>query len=152
MKESKSIRGLKAKKNGDYFENIFMFFANRSGFNFIKIPNGCKVLDKGKLVPVKSPFDFILCNSVYTIFVDTKTTKQNVFSFSAINQNQVLNLLKVKNENNYSGYIIDLNGEVVFFCVSKLKTIKPGESIKKEDGVYLGSIKEFDLRRIYGTT
>ena len=146
--KQRSLSALKAKKHGDYFENLLMFFSHRSGFKFIKIPNGCKYLPNGRIVPIKSPFDFILSSDSMTLFIDAKSVEGESFSFSQINQDQVRCLDMVKNKNNKAGYIIDLNKEVIFADIDLLKSIKPGQSIKKEDGVYLGTTKEFSLEKL----
>lgn len=146
--KQRSLAGLKSKKHGDFFENLLMFFAHHSNFTFIKLPSGCKYLPTGKMVAVKSPFDFILTNNEHTLFIDAKMVSRDHFYYSDIDQDQVRCLTKVKNKNNYSGYIIDFNGEVSFVPVEKLREVKPGTGITKDDGVYLGTIKQFDISRI----
>lgn len=147
MKQISSV-GLRRKKNGDYFENLLMFFAHHSNFTFIKLPSGCKYLPNGKMIAVKSPFDFILISKDHTIFVDAKMVSRDHFYYSDIDQDQVRCLLKVKNKNNFAGYVIDFNGEVSFITVSTLSEVKPGTGITKKDGIYLGTVKQFDISRI----
>lgn len=146
--KQRSISALKAKKHGDFFENVIMFFANRAGYKFIKIPNGCKYLPNGKIIPVKTPFDFILSREDQVLFIDAKTTEKETFPFSAIDQDQVRCLDQTQSKGTKCGYVIDLNGNVVFVEVNKLKQVSPGESLKKEDGVFLGITRDFDMRLI----
>lgn len=138
------VQGLKAQKNGERFENILMFFANRCGFRFIKIPTGCKTVGQ-KIFRVKSPFDFILVSDSRTIFFDAKSTLEETFSYSSIDQDQVRNLSEVKNNINLSGYIINFNGLVFFFDVETLKAVKPRSGLRKTQGCYLGTDKEINF-------
>lgn len=146
--KQRSFSALKAKKHGDYFENLLMFFATHSGFRFLKIPSGCKYLPTGKMVSVKTPFDFIIANDIHTVFIDAKSTEKDRFYYSDIDQDQVRCLDKVKNKNNFAGYIINFSGTVSFVSVEILKHVMPGTGITKEDGIILGDTKKFDLKRI----
>jgi penicillin-binding protein-related factor A (putative recombinase) len=144
----KRSAGLRAKRTGDYFENLLMFFAGRAGFNFIKIPSGCKTVGGTKLIRVKSPFDFILSSKELTIFCDAKTTEANSFSFSQIDQDQVRNLALVKNDFSLSGYIIAFGDEVEFFSVEQLKDVKPGKGLKRGSGIYMGAKQGIEFSKL----
>lgn len=150
MKTREAV-GLKAKRNGDFFENLIMFFAVRSGFEFIKIPSGCINLGK-KLIPTKSPFDFILVSDELTVFCDAKSTQHKNFEHSSIDQDQVRNLSKLDNGKNICGYLINFNGEVGFAPVRLLKSIERGQSVKLCDCLPMGTMKvmQFDILKLQG--
>lgn len=144
---AKRIGGQEAQRNGDLFENLIMFFAKRSGYEFIKIPSGCKNLGK-KLIPVKSPFDFILVSKSQTIFCDAKSTKEENFSYSMIDQDQVRNLALLDNGLNKCGYLINFNGLIGFVYVDALKLVKPRTSISHGQCLPMGTIKEFNFNAL----
>jgi len=155
MKESsnakKSYVGLKKKVHGDFFEALVTFFAQADKLHIIKIPEGCKVT-KGKLVRVKSPFDFMLNLGDITMLFDAKTTIKKTFSYSSINQDQILNLAKMNNASNLCGYVICFDKEVGFADVRLLAKVRQGESINVEDCIYLGTVKQFSFKNLSGAT
>jgi hypothetical protein len=144
LKTSKKSSGLKAKRNGDYFENIISFFAIRQGLEVIKIPSSCKNMGI-RLIAIKSPFDFILIGNFKTIFCDAKSTTKETFCYSQIDQSQIRYLSMTINNINHAGYIINFNGEVGFAPVGLLKSIKPKGSIKFRDCLDLGTLKEINF-------
>lgn len=148
---TRRIAGQRAKRNGDYFENLIMFFANHAKFNFIKIPSGCKTVGT-KLIRVKSPFDFILVRNDWTIFCDAKSTNGNTFSYSMIDQDQVRNLTLVNTDKNCSGYIINFNGEVYFAPVILLRSIKPRQSLSRDFCLPMGDIKNINFDFLDGVS
>lgn len=151
MKDSSSAKksyiGLKKKVHGDFFEALVEFFANADKLFIIKIPEGCKVA-KGKLVRVKSPFDFMLNLKEATMLFDAKTTMNKFFSYSAINQDQILNLAKMNNPSNFCGYVICFDKEVGFAPVELLARVKPKTSININDCIYLGTVKQFSFKNL----
>ena len=142
---NKSLIGLKKKVSGDQFEAQIGFMASRQGLKCKKIPEGCKRLPGGRIIPIKSPFDFILQSETMTFFIDAKSTINDRFNYSQIDQSQVFSLEYLKNNHSLCGYIINLNETVYFFSVDVLKSCKPGTSLSREDGTYLGTKTSFNL-------
>ncbi len=145
---NKSLIGLKKKVSGDQFEALIGFMASRQGLKCKKIPEGCKRLPGGRIIPIKSPFDFILQTSSMTLFIDAKSTQNYRFNYSQIDQNQLSNLHYLKNETSICGYIINLNSEVYFFPTTVLLNCKPKSSLLKENGIFLGTKESFNLLKM----
>jgi penicillin-binding protein-related factor A (putative recombinase) len=149
-------KGYKAKKIGEYFENLILFFAKGQRIAIIKIPEGCKVVKNrfGKLIPllIKSPFDFFIVKSGKVACFDTKTIESGNFSFSEINQNQIRELLNIEQQGISSGYLIfyrDRN-RIVFYKASIVQSIKPRESLKEEQGIAVGDNQQVNFNLILG--
>lgn len=146
-------KGYKAKKIGEYFENLIIFFTESQRIAVIKIPQGCRLVKNkfGKLIPllVKSPFDFFIVKNKKAACFDTKTIESGNFSYSEIKQHQVSELLNIELQGISSGYLIyyrDKNA-IYFYKASEIKKIKPRESLNKENGILVGDNQQinFDL-------
>lgn len=142
--------GHKAKNNGDYFENLLSAKCVREKIAFIKIPSGCKWVRTRmgvKPIPMKTPFDFVVCKNGKSVFFDAKCVSTNTFSYSQIKSHQLDKLYEIEQQKFLSGYIIHFAKEnkVVFFTSSTLKNILPRHSLNSEGGVQLGGIESFSL-------
>lgn len=141
-------RGYKAKKNGDGFESKIKFSANKLGWECIQIPTGAKRF-RNKIFLVKSPFDFILVKNTKSLFFDAKSTEDNNFSYSKVNQTQVTNLINIERQGCYAGYVIRYGKDdaCYFYSASALRTLQRRSSLERENGLYLGpsSSIHFDL-------
>lgn len=146
-------KGYKAKKIGEYFENLIIFFTRSQRIAVIKIPEGCRLVKNkfGKLIPllVKSPFDFFIVKNKKVACFDTKTIESGNFSYSEIKQHQVSELLNIENQGIPAGYLIyyrDRN-RIVFYLSSVVQKVKPRESLSEAKGVLVGDNQSinFDL-------
>lgn len=150
---NRRIAGKKAKSYGDMFEGIFETQCLLNKLEFVRIPDGAKVVGSGKfqkIIRVKSPFDYIVSNQVFAAFIDTKTTDKDRFAFSDINQSQVDELGKL-DKAGPSGYVIwyrEINC-VVFYTTETLVNLRPRQSLKFEDGLHLGGVKDFNLNIVF---
>jgi hypothetical protein len=148
----RSIGGLKAKRNGDDFENILMGETLKRGMGGFKIPEGCKRVRRNLLLQVRTPFDFTFYDGPLFIFCDAKHTTAMVYRKSLIKPHQVHSLLKLERETGHAaGYVIyfkPLNA-VYFYKASALHELQANKSLKPEDGLLLGSRFDINLRLVF---
>lgn len=149
---SRVLGGKKAKRVGSFFEGSFQRQCFSQGITCIKIPDGCKTFGLGKLVRVKTPFDFFIGFGEKTVFLDTKTFNKLSISFSDLTEHQIMNL-KIMRKHALSGYLVWFreNNALVFFDIVELCELKSGKSLKYSEGVYLGTIEKFDLKILFTT-
>jgi hypothetical protein len=104
------------------------------------------------LIQVKTPFDFILCKDVNTLpvssIVDTKSCGESRFVYSALVPHQVQVMADLCRLGFKAGYVVYFKPlkTVHFFSASKLELMRSRESIGPEDGEYLGTILEMNLK------
>lgn len=142
--------GMKKKVAGEEFELAVQLMANREDWNILKIPSGCRFLSRVKIIPVKSPFDFILAKPNRIIFFDAKSIGDGTFGFSKINQNQ-LSKLSLLDCVAPAGYVVNFtkHNQVVFFAVKDLREVRFRSSLKPMDGVLLGTSRDFRFDRVF---
>lgn len=137
---NKIIQGKKAKRNGDLFEDEFHRSAIKHGFSVIKIPSGCKQVSFGKIIRVKSPFDFVITKSGMCAFIDTKTTNSNTFGKSKVKPHQLQALLDQENQGLLAGYLIHFqNTNLVYFFKASI-IYNEVKSLKQENGICIGAL------------
>jgi len=148
------IGGRNARAEGEAFECRVEYQALFFGFAVVHMPPGGRHVRSGsgvKIIPQKNPFDFVISKRAPTctvsIYFDAKTTAGNTFAFSAINQIQISELLPLERVGNRAGYLICFraSGLVAFLSASKLASLRPGEGLRPEDGLALGTSMQMDL-------
>jgi penicillin-binding protein-related factor A (putative recombinase) len=159
MKLSNRLRGLKSKKYGEHFENILHGNAQRTKWNVIRIPDGCKQISAFKLIRTQTPFDFVFLKAEtdgiltrrYTVFADAKTTQGDTFKHSDITDHQVDSLFKIHSLGFTAGYVVQFreHNKTVFFRADQLYALPKRKSLKPEDGVSLGTSTTIDLSLIF---
>jgi len=102
--ERKRAGGREAQSMGSFFEILFHQRCLWAGFEVTRIPDGCKQIGPGRIVRVTSPFDWIISKDAFIGLIDTKSTKGKSFAHSAIDRNQISEMIKHKNLT--SGYVI----------------------------------------------
>ncbi len=133
---------------GKRFESLLDFKARQENAELVRIPDGCRVVGFGarpKLVRVKSPFDFILCHDLGTVYFDAKSYDKKTFSYSDVNQNQVKNLFRIEQKNRNAGYLVffrELNS-IRFIPAGHLKALKPRSSLDASSYADLGTEQTF---------
>lgn len=119
----------------------------------IKIPNGARfIASMRQWIPVKTPFDYILCSLGLSVFIDCKTVDKNTFSKSDIKSpHQIEFLDSIEHMKCRAGFLIWFrkDNHVVFYDASKLKKLKTGESVSPLDGEYLGNYESFALGNLF---
>jgi penicillin-binding protein-related factor A (putative recombinase) len=150
-----SIRGRKAKRAGQTFEQIIINEAYRSNLEIMRVPDGCKSTGAKSFIRIKSPFDFVLVDrsKENTIFCDVKSTQSGTFVPSLIKQHQVKELKKFSGLTKIkAGYIINFekHSKVVFFPVTKLiESLVTRKGLRPSDGISLGHKLQLDFRIIF---
>jgi len=125
---------------GGAFEDLFVRSCMREQVNCTRIPNGCKILRPGKIVPVRTPFDFIINRGKFAAVVDCKTVQEGTFQRSMATTHQIESMLPIA-VSLPAGYCIHFrdSDQVAFFSVFRINKLKAGESLSPEDGLYLGA-------------
>lgn len=144
--------GKLAKDAGKTFEKILELRCHQFGLGFKKIPDGCYRANFGgkvKLIPMKTPFDFIICKDGKAATLDCKTINSDRFAFSQIDESQLKHLSDM-GEHLASGYLIWFRAtdHVVFFSHKKLMQLTPGNSLTECDGFSLGLVDFFNPEHI----
>ncbi len=85
-----------------------------------------------------------------TAFIDTKTTGNNTFAYSAINPDQLKFFSKIGDlvPAGYVVYFRETNA-VTFLPWEQLDRLGPGESFSNTDGVGLGHLTNFSIKSIF---
>lgn len=153
-KANNKARGSRNKRSGTAFENLFYNECRRQKINIIRFPDGCKTIGTTfgfRLVRVKTPFDFILSLPGKCVFVDTKSCSGNNFNHSDIEEHQAVELLGLHADGHRSGYVVYFNKhkKVIFYNANQLIKCGFGESLKIEDGKYLGDITCLKLNTLF---
>ena len=118
------------------------------------MPLGAKRAGK-RLIQIKTPFDFILLKQGdpegTSIFIDCKSFNKNMISYSELTEHQVCSLSTIQRYGFSAGYLIWFRQEnaVCFAKASDLRRIEPGKSMHGREMIYLGSIQEFYLGRLF---
>lgn len=137
-------------KIGQSFERYFDKCLSVKGWSVLRIPDGAKQVSSFQIIRVKSPFDFMATKPNKAFFCDVKTTQGEAFPYSAINQDQVNDLLKIELNGFVAGYVIHFRQVDTYGFVSAkvLSDIVPRGSIKARACVDLG--KEIDIDKLFG--
>lgn len=110
------------------------------------------MISKNKMIRISTPFDFIFIKGDKVIFTDSKTRKEGFFSHSMITHHQVRVLKEIEGHGHKAGYIVVFStlSKIVFFSATQLWCLRPGESLKPDDGILLGNTACFRLGRLFG--
>ncbi len=145
MANFNNVRGGRfAKKVGAEFENRFMAYCAHAEFvSCIRIPDGCIKVGAFKLIPKRTPFDYICLYKDNSIFCDTKTSLKNTYPLNdAKIAFQIENFRIVDSHNQASGYLVEfrMKGEYRWFSYKRLKEIiAVRKSLCPDDGLLVGS-------------
>jgi hypothetical protein len=144
-----------AQANGAMFESVFLKMCRLSGVAAQQFPTGCKTI-KGRLIRVKTPWDWILSYRGRSAFLDTKCSLDSVFPSSLITPHQIEALMPHERQGIPSGYVIWLRkfDRVFFIKASALeKLMFTGGSFDDThpEATLLGGI-QFDVRQIFALT
>ena len=140
------MRGKRAKYGGMEWENRLISQCSLYDLSVIRIPDGCKQVAAGRLIRVRTPFDFIVADHFQAAFLDTKTIDATSFGYSLIDQNQLNNLLKLHDKGHVAGYLIWFKplDQVLFFNAGQLLEVRPGNGLFLPSGLLLGSVSDFN--------
>ena len=150
-----SSRGHLARQVGNSFEAIFEVHCRQSQMGFTKIPDGCRRIKTPygiKLVPCRTPFDYFICKDGRAAAIDCKTIDSDTFSYSAIDRHQAGALYEISSHV-AAGYVVWFRtiNKICFFNGNILMALTQRNSLKPEDGLFLGSIDRFHPEMIIKT-
>lgn len=148
---SARMRGYKAKKNGDKFEQRLVRSAFLAGWKHIQIPMGARMLSATQMVRTKTPFDFILHKKNMILFADAKTTSAKTFSHSMISEHQARHLSNLHKNGFMAGYVIFFQAlnATVFISGTQLIEIQKGQSFTSEHGILIGNEEFMDFDKLF---
>lgn len=156
--KKKQRQGAVANSFGKLFERLFDLGCRRiKSFQVVAItrmPDGCRVVGRNKLMRVKTPFDWIVTFNGLSVFVDTKTTLEDSFAHSKIEPHQVNEMAKHEAAGTRAGYVIWLRKTDVVFYIGAcaLQTLmKTRGSIEPSNPncITLGSSNRMDVTLIW---
>lgn len=132
------------------FEQRLIDVARSQGFVVLQIPTGCRVQARGgrpRLIPVKTPFDFVLGSRGVASFFDAKNCADTNFQYSQITPHQLNELMRLELEGFRAGYVVHFKktGRVRFFAAQELARLLPGESLSESEGEDFGIYPDIDL-------
>ena len=161
MKEQWSmsrIGGKKAQSNGSRFESDVLIAAARREYKILDIPDGAKTFGRGKIIRMKSPFDFVAAKIFSQfrerfLFFDAKTTEKKKFAAASINISQVENLSHFSLfKTAQTGYVVnfDAQGTVSFFTAEQLsRAFVHRTSLAPDDGLILGNRFTMNFDKVF---
>jgi len=126
MISTKRISGLVAKRQGQSFENIFETSCQYHGLAVTRIPDGCRQVHGGKLIRVKSPYDFTISYRGRSAMIDTKTQAGKTFPYARIDIDQARNLSQHERQGVTAGYVVwlrDIDSVVFIAAVTDGSTV-----------------------------
>ncbi len=139
-------------KLGAGFESYFHKCLLIKNWKVLRLPDGCRHVGQNKIIRLKSPFDYIATKAGgKSFYCDCKTTIGESFPFSAINQDQVRDLLGIQNNGHVAGFVIHFRqvDKYCFISAKELSEVVPGGSIKARAAIDLG--KEIDIDKLFSS-
>jgi Recombination protein U len=139
--------GPKNRKSGADFERFLEMNCRMSQALFIKIPLGCRRLGRNRLIPIISPFDYILVKHGVSAFIDCKTYDKESIAHSDLTTHQVNTLSQVQESGAIAGYLVwhrPIN-QVVFYEAKKLFELRPRQSLGIMEGKSIGPCEKINL-------
>ncbi len=147
------LAGKRAKAEGDSFEHFVEKHARISGINFVKVPMGARMV-RGmggmKMIPIRTPFDYVLAKLGVATFIDAKSTSEGTFKHVLVKEHQLQALLGLERAGFTAGYLVNFRkwNRIVFFSATQLSDLRMREGLKPEEGLCIGSLYTMDLKLI----
>lgn len=139
-------------KIGAGFEAYFFKCLSVKDWKVLRIPDGCRQIGQNKIIRLKSPFDYLATKSGgKSFYCDCKTTIGESFPYSAINQEQVRDLLNIEKNGFVAGFVINFRqvDKYCFISAGELSEVVPGASVKARAAIDLG--KEIDIDKLFSS-
>lgn len=135
---------------GKLFEETLKKQARQQHWEVIQITTGARWVSKFKVIPVATPFDFVL---VYdwpdVIYCDAKQTENKTFPRDKIKEGQMNHLYTLHTRKFKSGYIVNFStlDITVFFPANILKDCfnRIHKSLKPDQGILIGTNSQISL-------
>lgn len=145
----------KSKRIGNQFENEIKNLLEKQGLTVQRIPDGAKRVPGGRIVPIKSPFDFFAFKPGVAFFFDAKVRERKAINYSSINQKQVDALFRIYNNGFKAGFIVRFDdkkspiSQIYFASAEKLKSVKRKESLSKDEMLHIGDIFSISIDDLF---
>ena len=150
-------RGHKSQAFGALFEEIFLRTCRTLRLTVTRFPDGCRQVH-GKLIRIRTPWDWILTYLGKSAFLDTKTLDGITFTRSHIVDHQVEEMVKHQLSGSIAGYVIWLRASNVVFFMDAVTLIEIRDSKTVSSfnqthpkAMYLGTSEGFNLRSLFGS-
>jgi hypothetical protein len=146
-----SSGGKNPRIEGKAWEDAFQTVTQLQGFKILKIPEMGRWLGPGTFRPIKGWSDFMIVRGDgVTAFMDTKTTQEERFSYSDVNQDQIKFFSKV-GDLVPAGYVVYFrqNNKIIYLPWTLLQSLRPGEAVSTEDGILMGHLTSFSVAKIF---
>ena len=139
---NKRLIGKQAQARGEMFEVRLDAMARMEGVQCTRVPDGCKQA-YGRLMRVKSPFDFILSYGDKIALIDCKVRAGDKINKGDVTEHQLNELLKHKNAA-ISGYLVyhRESDKVRFYSAHDMAS-------KNFMGIELGTLAKFRVRTLF---
>jgi len=121
------------------------------GFKILDVPEAGRWIARGVFKPIPGMCDWIVIDQDgRSAFIDTKSLGNVNYPYSMIDPNQ-LKQLRAVGDRCPAGYVVYFRpvNKVYFLDWRILSGCRQGESIKMEDGVELGPITNFRVKKIF---
>lgn len=146
-------RGRTAQAQGALFESLFLRACRLRKIAATRIPDGCKTLGKGRVVRVRTDFDWIITSQGRSGLIDTKTVAGQRFMPSHVfSPHQVAALAEHADAGAVAGFVIWFReaDSVCFMPVSQIQAmVQSGKGFKFDQLLQLGPIASFNLALIF---
>lgn len=149
---AKSLSGRKAQRHGQMFENLFRSNLFRARMAFDRMPDGCRVVGKGRMIRVRTPYDWIVTHEGRSAFLDTKSFDSDRLMPSNIEAHQLKALTAQANAGALAGYVIWFRpSDVVAFASATdlSRIVINGKGVHASELKALGTSRAFDPRLIF---
>ncbi len=151
--------GRRAQQEGKGFEEVMKLACNHQQIRWHKMGvsgNWVKMYGRLQFRPDKNTsgtLDFALIDSETgkAAFVDCKSIDSDRFAFNMIDKDQ-LDFMRRYEDVVPCGYVICFRKSytVTFFSFDQLEQVLPGEGLHCNDGLVLGNLTHFSLKKIFG--
>lgn len=148
--------GNRQRLEGLSWEEYAVLKAHQQGILTLSMGLRCRIVGfrngRPNLVLEKSHFDFVFVDQWGTVvFLDCKSFDSDRITYSQLTRHQIETLEALEHHKARSGYLIHFRkiDAIVFFDASKLRGIKPRESLLADQGQYLGTWQDVALGGLF---
>lgn len=151
FKKNNYLRGKKAQRVGKEFEQIIIRYCNREGIAVKKTDAILRQSATGQMWRERAGCDFVLGYQSVAVFLDAKSIDSDRISHSFLKPHQIQDLSYWASHGFNSGLIVWFREKniISFIPVSDLLKLNPGESIRVEQTIQLGTLFDFQLGRLF---
>lgn len=141
-----------AHANGELFEDLFLKTCKLQNIAVTRIPNGCRRINRTHMIPVKTPWDWVITYGSRTALIDTKCTLLGHFDCSKMKAHQIKELAMHERMGAVAGYLIWLRKvEKIFFMKASILTELTRGKVDHThpQALLLGDHLSFDVKTLF---